>query len=297
MSVPLPAPDGPVTTNTGRGGSCAYPRWLKSSTSSARWRSERPPTVFDWLIRHWLRSRAAFTRPNFGTAMSMSKTFAVSTHSGGSSKIVSMLSRPALRSRLSCARRTRTSFARWSASILWSSERAGACACDFVVTMSRTSLPMFPGRSSRTVLRDLQVFCCCPRRLHDRRLCRSVSNRLPLCHRTGAFVVELGANPRRRPGIDEEHCPERDGARPGGHEIVCITRREDPTHAHDREIDGLRACVDAGEGDGSQPRAGVAAGAPREFRTMRLRVDCEPTDGVDQRQAVGPGVCHGARRL
>ena len=28
---------------------------LKSATSSARCRSERPPTVFDWLIRHWLR--------------------------------------------------------------------------------------------------------------------------------------------------------------------------------------------------------------------------------------------------
>ena len=41
-------------------------RWLKSSTSSVRWRSESPPTVFDWLIRHWFRSRAAFTRPNFG---------------------------------------------------------------------------------------------------------------------------------------------------------------------------------------------------------------------------------------
>jgi hypothetical protein len=48
-------------------------------TSSARWRSERPPTVLDWLIRHWFRKRAALTRPNFGTAMSMSKTFAVST--------------------------------------------------------------------------------------------------------------------------------------------------------------------------------------------------------------------------
>ena len=48
-------------------------------TSSARWRSESPPTVFDWLIRHWLRKRAAFTRPNFGTAMSMSNTLAVST--------------------------------------------------------------------------------------------------------------------------------------------------------------------------------------------------------------------------
>ena len=30
----------------------SHERWLKSSTSSVRWRSERPPTVFDWLMRH-----------------------------------------------------------------------------------------------------------------------------------------------------------------------------------------------------------------------------------------------------
>ena len=51
----------------------------RAPISSVRCRSESPPTVFDWLIRHWLRNRAAFTRPNFGTAMSMSKTFAVET--------------------------------------------------------------------------------------------------------------------------------------------------------------------------------------------------------------------------
>ena len=50
---------------------------LKSPISSARWRSDSPPTVFDWLMRHWFRKRAAFTRPNFGTAISMSNTFAV----------------------------------------------------------------------------------------------------------------------------------------------------------------------------------------------------------------------------
>ena len=64
--------------------------------SSARWRSERPPTVFDWLMRHWFRNRAAFTRPNFGTAISMSNTFAVDTYSGGLLRISSMLGRPRL---------------------------------------------------------------------------------------------------------------------------------------------------------------------------------------------------------
>jgi len=52
---------------------------LKRSTSSCRWRSESPAIVFDGLMRHWLRKRAALTRPNFGTAISMSNTFAVPT--------------------------------------------------------------------------------------------------------------------------------------------------------------------------------------------------------------------------
>src|SRR5207245_3747880 len=71
---------------------------LKRPISSARCRSERPPTVFDWLIRHWFRKRAALTRPNFGTAISMSNTFAVETNSGGSRRICSMETDPDLRS-------------------------------------------------------------------------------------------------------------------------------------------------------------------------------------------------------
>ena len=65
--------------------SAGIPRYLRScATSSARWRSERPPIVFDGEIRHWLRIRFVFTRPYFGTAISMSITFAVCTYSGGS---------------------------------------------------------------------------------------------------------------------------------------------------------------------------------------------------------------------
>ena len=104
--------------------------------SSVRWRSERPPTVFDWLIRQWLSSRAALTRPNFGTAISMSNTFAVETYSGGSSRISSIWTAPSLRSFFSLARLTRMSFALFKASIRWSSDRRGAWACVFDVTMS-----------------------------------------------------------------------------------------------------------------------------------------------------------------
>ncbi len=109
--MPFPAPEGPVTTKTG--GLVA----AKSPTSSARCRSDRPPTVFDWLMRHWFRNRAALTRPNFGTAMRMSKTFAVDTYSGGLFRIASIATRPSLRSFLSLALRTRMSLARWRASI------------------------------------------------------------------------------------------------------------------------------------------------------------------------------------
>jgi hypothetical protein len=96
--------------------------------SSDRWRSESPPTVFDWLMRAWLRKRAAFTRPNFGTAISMSNTFAVATYSGGLVRILSIFARPSFKSFFSCARLTRMSFARFSASMRWSLDRAGAWA-------------------------------------------------------------------------------------------------------------------------------------------------------------------------
>ena len=88
--------------------------------------SERPPIVFDGEIRHWLRIRLAFTRPYFGTASSMSKTFAVITYSGGSRSSAWMLALPALRSFFSLARAVRMSLARLSASILWSSDLSGA---------------------------------------------------------------------------------------------------------------------------------------------------------------------------
>src|SRR4051812_36146503 len=77
-------------------------------------------------IRHWTRTLLTFTRPYFGTARSMSKTLAVSTNSGGSRRRSWMLARPALRSRLSWARRVRIWLARSSASILGPRDRWGA---------------------------------------------------------------------------------------------------------------------------------------------------------------------------
>src|ERR687890_1769258 len=95
-------------------------------TSSVRWRCERPPIVLLGEMRHCTSTLFTLTRPYLGTASSMSKTFAVSTYSGGSSRRSWILTRPALRSRLSCARRVRISLARCNASIRWVSERSGA---------------------------------------------------------------------------------------------------------------------------------------------------------------------------
>src|SRR3981081_2596839 len=94
--------------------------------SSLRCRSERPPMVCVGAIRQGERILLTFTRPYFGTASSMSKTFAVSTYSGGSSSSEWIERRPDLRSRLSCARSIRIWLALASASILWFKDRSGA---------------------------------------------------------------------------------------------------------------------------------------------------------------------------
>src|SRR4051794_22031174 len=82
--------------------------------------------VLEGEIRHWLRIRFVFTLPYLGTASSMSKTLAVITYSGGSSRSALMLALPALRSFFSFALAVRMSLARRSASILWSSDLSGA---------------------------------------------------------------------------------------------------------------------------------------------------------------------------
>src|SRR6266542_3991463 len=100
--------------------------YLRScKTSSPRWRSERPPIVFDGEIRHWVRILLALTRPYLGTARIMSNAFADMTYSGGSRSSDSIFFLPAFRSRFSCARLDRISFARRSARIRCSWLRSG----------------------------------------------------------------------------------------------------------------------------------------------------------------------------
>src|SRR3954453_9671072 len=116
----------------GRRGYPAFNYRRSMEISSARWRSERPPIVFDGEIRQNCKTLLTFTRPYFGTARSMSKTFAVSMKSGGSIRRRWMLARPAFRSRLSPARLVLISLARWSASMRWTRERSGAAVVGLI---------------------------------------------------------------------------------------------------------------------------------------------------------------------
>src|SRR3954453_21915150 len=88
--------------------------------------------VFDGEMRQTWSTLLTLTRPYLGTASSMSKTFAVSTYSGGVVSRSWILRRPAFRSRLSCARAVLISLARLRASIRWSRERSGAATAGLV---------------------------------------------------------------------------------------------------------------------------------------------------------------------
>src|SRR5947209_1229677 len=124
--------------------------------------------------------------------MRMSTTLAVSTYSGGSPRIVWISVFPSLRSFLSCARLTRTSFALLRASIRWSSDRAGACACVLVGLMGRAILPTSRLASSGDFFLRFRAFCDSDR----------VFGRGNACF--GAGGDELGANPRGRVRVREE---------------------------------------------------------------------------------------------
>ena len=135
MRVPLPTPDGPVMAKSG-----AAERAGRARRRSAQHRAElgalalrEPADGLARRVRHCSSTLFTLTRPYFGTARSMSKTLAVSMYSGGSRRRSWMDARPALRSRLSWARRVRISFARPSASIRCRSDSSGAATPEVFV--------------------------------------------------------------------------------------------------------------------------------------------------------------------
>src|SRR5215204_6111913 len=190
--------------------------------------------------------------------MRMSKTFAVSTYSGGLPRIESIWTLPSLRSFFSWARRTRMSLARLSASMRWSSERTGAWAFD--ESTRGGSLPPSSARSNRLFLPVFQVF------FHslgtvvseaDGVLDRGESETLDL-------VEELGANTRGRAGVGEEDGSERHRGRAGGEQFEHVSARTDTAHADDRERRRAAARVHRGERDRLERGAREPAGGTAE---------------------------------
>src|SRR5262245_55986655 len=157
--------------------------------------------------------------------MRMSNTFAVETYSGGSLRIASILTRPSLRSFLSCARLTRMSFARLSASILWSRERAGACPWVFVEdTTERASLTQWHAGS----IRDAHEFSA--QRAESSDVCDSARVVDVSEPERAGFGVELGTDSRRRVGVAEEDRAERDVVRAGRDELERVAPGHHATH-------------------------------------------------------------------
>src|SRR3954452_20089700 len=194
------------------------PRYLRSCpTSSARWRSERPPMVLDGEMRHWLRIRLVLTRPYFGTAISMSMTFAVWTYSGGSISSVWILTLLAFRSRFSCARFERMSFALRRASIRWSSDLSGAALEDW--TGACTGRQYIRGHRERKPL-----FGECEK---NSRLTGEPSQLGP----------ELLGDPRAGGGITEALCADCNEGCPRSDHLSGVATGRDPPHRHHRNRD------------------------------------------------------------
>ena len=142
--------------------------------------------------------------------------------------------------------------------------------------MSRTSLPIAERWSSSNVLADLQVFLCC---LFRRQY---LSRTAETCAIRSVSDAEAGPrDPDSRPSssrtrsgcerVAEEDGTERNRARAGGDEVERIPSRRDPAHAHDRQLDGVRAGVDAGESDRPERRPGRPAGTESEPRPETAR--------------------------
>src|SRR3954452_23929165 len=158
----------------------------------------------------------------------MSKTFAVETNSGGSPRICSIETLPAFRSFFSWARLTRMSFARLSASILWSRDHTGACTgVVWGGTMSAASYQP----PSRVQLPRFRLVCHFGNgiernaehiiRVHEARACR--------------FCIEFFAHTRGCIPVGEEHRAECNVCRTARDQLQCVASCVHTAHADDRQ--------------------------------------------------------------
>src|SRR6185295_19964394 len=143
--------------------------------------------------------------------------------------------------------------------IRWSSERAGAWACVFDVTIERTSLASCERESSSTVQGDLQGFF---QTGNGDGACRERVREAP----GSCLLSKLLPDPGGRQGIGEEDRAERHRARARRDELERVEPGRHSAHADDRYVDRVRARVDARERDGSEGLTRVSADRPREPR-------------------------------
>ena len=199
-----------------------------------------------------------FTWPYFGTASSISDTFAVRTYSGGESSSACGSTRPARRSRFSFARLVLISFARLSASILWVSERSGAVEGDLVAagmggdyTQARSAVQgrrretflqrrLAPQTSSWSRLEAALMFHALAFRscfLQAAETCRKRRSRFTLqMPRFASNARSSLADSSARGGVAEVLGADRDAARARRHEVERVLPALDATHADHRNV-------------------------------------------------------------
>src|SRR4051794_38117134 len=119
------------------------------------------------------------------------------------------------------------SFARLSASILWSRERTGACTWVWGGTMSAASYQP----ASRVQLRGLRLVCQFGNRFE--RDAERVVRMLEAG--TCCFGNELRAHARRCVAVREQHRAECDVCRTARDQLECIATVEHTAHVDDRQ--------------------------------------------------------------
>src|SRR4051794_36701814 len=261
-------------------------------------------------MRHCVRTLLTFTRPYFGTASSMSKTLAVWVYSGGWSSSVWIDARPLLRSRLSCARRERTTLALSRASRRWVSDRSGAAECLVAVLVAGgTRAPILhlhfrPARLIRRICIDLHLRSSfvhigrrCSRNLQGFQLVADARAGIRVTEGLGSDGDERGTRAEQVAGVvspcyaahpddrdrdsggDESHLCKRDradrGARqsagPAAEPGLRGARRQRHRAQRVDERDGVRAGLLGRLGDGSD--IGGIGGQLHHWGLSRGRAD------------------------
>src|SRR5690349_17714750 len=228
----------------------------------------------------------------------MSNTFAVETKSGGSRRMSWIRPPPLFRSFFSWARRTRMSFARFSASMRWSSDQTGAWAWVLVGTLARDTT-IEPARTKGQNSFFFQGFLGDNSRLRVEPLRLAMRSCAGLCRVREAMGRGLGrelrTDPLRRARVAEENRPQSDVRGARGDQLERVAAGRHAAHPDDREPGRAIRVEDGGERDRLQRRPRVAARPGAQARRERALVEREPADRVHEREPVRARLLRGPR--